>query len=173
MNKQPRGAPGFAAPNSNIPTRAPVQTDSEEQIDWPSSRHGCNPFHAKTPTWNTEHLSPPLIIFTIIGTSIRRPDSFLYVPEGPMSLLGWDLLCKLNAQVTFSPGHLDVWVPPEHIFKPTDGCHRKPREGDGTSSPLRSMKRPKVWGGDTPGKAKNTRPIQIPLRKDAGTPNLK
>ena len=30
-----------------------------------------------------------------------------------------------------------------------------------------------VWADGTPGKAKNTRPIQIPLKRDAGTPNLK
>ena len=33
--------------------------------------------------------------------------------------------------------------------------------------------RPEVWADSTPGKAKNARPIQIPLKRDTGTPNLK
>ena len=40
--------------------------------------------------------------------------SFLYMPVYPISLLGRDLLWKLNAQVIFLPGQLDIGVPPEH-----------------------------------------------------------
>lgn len=43
--------------------------------------------------------------------------SFLYMPECPIPLLDQDLLCKLNAQIIFSPGQLDVRVPPEHVLK--------------------------------------------------------
>lgn len=33
--------------------------------------------------------------------------------------------------------------------------------------------RPEVWVNGTPGKAKNAWPIQIPFKKNAGTPTLK
>ena len=36
-----------------------------------------------------------------------------YMPECPVLLLGRNLLCKLNAQVTFAPGQPEVQVPPE------------------------------------------------------------
>ena len=41
--------------------------------------------------------------------------SFLYMPAAcPIPLLGRDLLCKLNAQVTFSPEQPDIRVPSQH-----------------------------------------------------------
>ncbi|XP_047610592.1 uncharacterized protein LOC125112463 [Phacochoerus africanus] len=39
------------------------------------------------------------------------------MPECSIPLLDQDLLCKLNAQIIFSPGQLDVRVPPEHVLK--------------------------------------------------------
>ena len=42
--------------------------------------------------------------------------SFLYMPVCPIPLLGRDLLCKLNVQVTFLPGQLDIRFPPEHAI---------------------------------------------------------
>lgn len=47
---------------------------------------------------------------------LKMTNSFLYIPEVPIPLLGWDLTCKLNAQVTFSPEkqQLHLQVPWEH-----------------------------------------------------------
>ena len=36
---------------------------------------------------------------------------FLYMPECSLPLLGWDLLCKLNAQITFSENPVQLRIP--------------------------------------------------------------
>ena len=45
------------------------------------------------------------------GLSLKH--SFLYMPECHIPLFGWDLLCKLSAQVTFASGQLGIRVAPE------------------------------------------------------------
>lgn len=44
--------------------------------------------------------------------------SFLYTPDCPIPLSGQDLLCKLNAQVTFAPEkqHVRIQVSPKHVL---------------------------------------------------------
>lgn len=45
--------------------------------------------------------------------------SFLYMPNCPILLLSGDLLCKLHAQVTFSPEKQQLYlqVPTEHALR--------------------------------------------------------
>ena len=45
--------------------------------------------------------------------------SFLYIPDCPIPLLGRDLLCKLNARITFSPKkkQLHLQMPPENALR--------------------------------------------------------
>ena len=47
----------------------------------------------------------------IEATNLKH--SFLYMPECPVPLLGWDLLSKFNTKLTFIPGQLDIEVPQE------------------------------------------------------------
>ena len=48
----------------------------------------------------------------------QKLQQFLYLPEYPITLVDRDLLCKLNAQVTFpEKEHFRLQVPP----KPTSG----------------------------------------------------
>ena len=47
-----------------------------------------------------------------VGDSTLK-HSFPYMLECAIPLLGREFLCKLNAWVTFSPGQLDIQVPPE------------------------------------------------------------
>ena len=48
---------------------------------------------------------------------------FLYIPECPVPLLGGDLLCKLGAQVTFSPEERPTFwmdslsIPPQYEWR--------------------------------------------------------
>ena len=68
-------------------------------------------------------------------------------------------------------------------FKPTDGAHENPRKGNRTlprphpipppPCQVYEKVRPEVCASGTPGKAKNTWPIRIPLQRDDGTPDLK
>lgn len=50
---------------------------------------------------------------------LNLTQSFLYMSDCPIPLLDWDLLCKVHAQVTVSPGkqQVHVHVPPEHALK--------------------------------------------------------
>lgn len=50
--------------------------------------------------------------------NLKLSPSFLYMLESSIPLLGWDLFCKLHAQVTFSPEkqQLHLQVPPKHAL---------------------------------------------------------
>lgn len=65
--------------------------------------------------------------------------SFLYMPECPVPLWGRDLLCKLNAQITFSAEQLDIRVPLEHTLSLQMALTESP-ENDTELFPPRSMK---------------------------------
>lgn len=49
----------------------------------------------------------------LIGNT-KLTHEFLYMPECPLPLLGRDLLCKLNAQLTFSENSVQLHIPPEN-----------------------------------------------------------
>ena len=86
---------------------------------------------------------------------------FLYIPEGPVPLLGRDLLSKLGAQVTFSPEErptfrmntmtylLSLSIPPQDEGR----LHEPPKkEPDGPEEHERELTQlfPEVWAEDNP-----------------------
>ena len=60
--------------------------------------------------------------------------SILYMPVCPVSLLGQDLLCNFNAQVTVLLEELDIRVPPEHAVR-LHGTHGHLRKGQNSHLP--------------------------------------
>jgi len=50
------------------------------------------------------------------GNIVLTPE-FLCTPECPLPLLGHDLLCKLNAQLTFSANSVQLHLPPETAWE--------------------------------------------------------
>ena len=84
---------------------------------------------------------------------------FLYIPEGPVPLLGRDLLSKLGAQVTFSPEErptfrtdtmtylLSLSIPPQDEWR----LHEPPKEElGGLEEHERELTQlfPEVWAED-------------------------
>ena len=82
---------------------------------------------------------------------------FLYMPECPLPLLGWDLLCKLNAQVTFSKNAVQLHIPPETAWRAqicllTDETSEEIEEN--IPDAVLNAVIPLVWASKNPGKAK-------------------
>lgn len=109
----------------------------------------------------------------MLGSQILK-HSFLYMTECSIPLLEWDLLYKLNAQITFSPGQLDIQVPPEHSLRLQMSLLAL-WESDTELLPpdLYDQVRPEVWADRHPGKAKNTVPVESPLKHVKAKLNLK
>ncbi|XP_062457365.1 LOW QUALITY PROTEIN: uncharacterized protein LOC134154699, partial [Rhea pennata] len=95
---------------------------------------------------------------------------FLSMPECPLPLLGRDLLCKLNAQVTFSESSVQLHSPPESAWR-AQICLLMGSAPDDNSASIPSSVLdaviPLVWASTKPGKAKNATPVKIELQPGA------
>ncbi|KAK4810523.1 hypothetical protein QYF61_004486 [Mycteria americana] len=94
---------------------------------------------------------------------------FLYMPECPLPLLGQDLLCKPNAQLTFSEDSVQLHIPPETAWK-AQIClltEKDPNEEMNISEEVLNAVIPLVWASKIPGRAKNATPVKIELKPGA------
>ncbi|XP_059584571.1 uncharacterized protein LOC132250842 [Alligator mississippiensis] len=100
---------------------------------------------------------------------------FLYMPNCPVPLLGRDLLCKLQATLSFQDGQMFLTVPPEkgwHLQACLLGLLQEESTPD-IPQPLLDAVVPWVWAGHRPGKAKNADPVKIQLLPGAQPPCVK
>ena len=128
--KRTRGSLGLGVSNSSFPTGAPSNFDSggDKLIDFLIDTGAT---YAVVNTKVAEKTSQSILVMGVSGQvqnrSFLQPlecqlgdltlkHSFLYMPACPTPLLGRDLLCKLNVQVTFSPQQPDIRVPLKHIL---------------------------------------------------------
>ena len=90
-----------------------------------------------------------------------------------MPLLGRDLLCKLHAQITFSPEkqQLCVGVLLEHALQLQAllTCPEGPR-GELFLPDIYEQADPTVWAAGTPGKTVNVKPIKVNLNEGVWVP---
>ena len=102
--------------------------------------------------------------------------SFLYMPDCPIPLLGRDLLCKLHAQITFSPKRkqLCVEVPLENALQLQAflACPGGPGVEPFPPEICEQVDQT-AWADGTPGKAVNVQPIKIYLKEGARVPRKK
>ncbi|XP_030367170.1 uncharacterized protein LOC115619267, partial [Strigops habroptila] len=87
---------------------------------------------------------------------------FLYMPDCPVSLLGRDLLSKLNAKIIFENGELIMQVPESQsgqilVLKNSPNA-RIPREVEEAVIPT-------VWETEIPGKSKMAQPVVVELKE--------
>lgn len=98
---------------------------------------------------------------------------FLCVPDGPVPLVGWDLLCKLNAQITLSSGKKQVCLqaPPENVRKPNRGGAPSPPERP-PPSPTQACERVSTagWAAGVPGQARSATLVRMELEEGAPCP---
>ena len=96
---------------------------------------------------------------------------FLYMPECPLPLLGRDILCKLNAQVTFSRNAVQLHIPPETAWRAqicllTDETSEEIEEN--IPDAVLNAVIPLVWASKNPGKAKKKESlIKVELKEGA------
>ncbi|XP_030335442.1 uncharacterized protein LOC115605316, partial [Strigops habroptila] len=87
---------------------------------------------------------------------------FLYMPDCPVSLLGRDLLSKLNAKIIFENGELIMQVPESQsgqilVLKNSPNA-RIPRKVEEAVIPT-------VWETEIPGKSKVAQPVVVELKE--------
>lgn len=89
---------------------------------------------------------------------------FLYVPDCPVSLLGRDLLTKLDATITFEDGNLVMKVPESKV-----GQILLLKENPIVKIPqaIEDAVIPTVWETDIPGKSKAAKPVKVALKEGA------
>nr|XP_044619899.1 uncharacterized protein LOC106835331 isoform X3 [Equus asinus] len=90
-------------------------------------------------------------------------------------LLGRDLLCELNAQITFSPKkkQLHLQVPPENALR-LQALLERTEEGEHPIPPeIHERVSTAVWADGVPGRARSATPIKIELKKGASCPRKK
>ncbi|KAK4810906.1 hypothetical protein QYF61_013314 [Mycteria americana] len=104
------------------------------------------------------------------GVTISQLLSIAYkMPECPLPLLGWDLLCKLNAQLTFSEDSVQLHIPPETAWK-AQIClltEKDPNEEMNIPEEVLNAVIPLVWASKIPGQAKNATPVKTELKPGA------
>ncbi|XP_059580319.1 uncharacterized protein LOC132249363 [Alligator mississippiensis] len=89
---------------------------------------------------------------------------FLYMPECRIPLFGRDLLCKLQAQLTFSEGNITMKIPTEEAWK-SQVCLLLQEGEEGRIPPeVEDAVVPWVWAGEKPGRAKLATPVSIDLK---------
>uniref|UniRef100_A0A8C5PK34 ribonuclease H n=1 Tax=Leptobrachium leishanense TaxID=445787 RepID=A0A8C5PK34_9ANUR len=144
----------------------------------------------------TKQIAPPMgnevDIMGAMGVSAKYPflasrkcsvgghnveHEFLYMPECPIQLLGRDILCKLQAQITFLPGghaQLDL---PENGSSSVKIAIIMPREEEWCTAPTPPaapdlyallLEIPGVWAEENPpGLAINIPPVYVELKPGA------
>uniref|UniRef100_A0A8C5MT19 ribonuclease H n=1 Tax=Leptobrachium leishanense TaxID=445787 RepID=A0A8C5MT19_9ANUR len=157
----------------------------------------------------TQQIAPPMgtevDIVGAMGVSAKYPflasrkcsvgghnveHEFLYMPECPIQVLGRDILCKLQAQITFLPGgHAKLDLPESgssaRQHSPASQCIQTakiavimPREEEWRTAPTPLVDPdpytlllgiPGVWAEDNPpGLAVNIPPVYVELKPGAG-----
>lgn len=106
----------------------------------------------------------------VIG-DIKLTCEFLYMPECSFPLLGRNLLCKLNAQITFSENSVQLHIPQETAWRAQlcllmNEISEEP--GDNVLDMVLDAIIPLVWDSKMPGKVKNVITIKIKLKTGPG-----
>ena len=91
------------------------------------------------------------------------------MPECSLPLLGQDLPCQVNAQLTFSEDFGQLHIPPENAWR-AQICllteKNATEEGDIPDEVLGTVI-PIAWSSGTPGRAKNVTPVKTELKPGA------
>ena len=100
--------------------------------------------------------------------------SFLFMAKCPIPWLGWDLLTKLNAQLSFSPEKIAIKVLPEEACAFQAALLQLGEEPQlEVPEEILQKGRADVWTNGRSGRAKTADPIAVQLCPDTKTPNLK
>lgn len=106
----------------------------------------------------------------IIGNT-KLIHEFLYMPECPLPLLGRDLLCKLNAQITFSRDSVQLHIPKDTAWKApiclVTGLQVLEASENRIRDKVMNVVIPLVWVTEKPGKSKGVSPSKIELKPGA------
>ena len=99
---------------------------------------------------------------------------FLVMPDCPISLLGRDLLCKLQAQISFDQTKIEIHLPAETAWRfqtvLIDGSGDK--ESTTLPSAVRDQVYPLVWSDGIPGRARYAPPVVIKVKAGVTLPRL-
>uniref|UniRef100_A0A8C5MD47 ribonuclease H n=1 Tax=Leptobrachium leishanense TaxID=445787 RepID=A0A8C5MD47_9ANUR len=106
---------------------------------------------------------------SVVGHNVEH--EFLYMPECPIQFLGRDILCKLQAQITFLPGgHARLDLPESGIIMPREEEWRTAPTPlvDPDPHTLLLLGVPGVWAEENPpGLAVNIPPVYVDLKPGA------
>lgn len=97
--------------------------------------------------------------------------SFLYMPECPVPFLGWNLLTKLKARVTFAPGGMDIEVTQEQALQQVmlNQVGQVPPE---IYEEIVLNVRSEIWADGKSVKVRTAIPVHVKLKDKIKIPNL-
>ena len=96
------------------------------------------------------------------------------MPECPVPLLGWDIVRKLNARVTFTPGQVDIKIPLEQACALQVVLLQQTEEPP-IEIPEEILQdiRLDIWADGRPGQAKTAAPVQVKIHPELKIPYLR
>lgn len=104
-----------------------------------------------------------------IGNRILTHE-FLYIPECPLPLNGWDLLNKLGAQITSRRNKIQVHIPQNnaweaqvYMLQESKGIEDMKNKVDIPSEIMDALV-PFLWATENPVRAKSAEPVKVELK---------
>ena len=99
---------------------------------------------------------------------------FLYMPECPLLLMGWELLNKLGAQITFDKNKVQVHIAQNNAWKAQAYMSQKALDSkqvesgpSGIPAEVIDAVVPFVWATEKPGRARCVELVKVELRQGA------
>lgn len=98
--------------------------------------------------------------------------TFLFMPKCPVNLLGWDLLCKIRAQLNFSPKKIELTIPVNQMFLLGEAVERLMATINLPKEILDNVN-PQIWDVEHPKKVIPLIPVKIEIKRGVTLPRIK
>jgi len=86
------------------------------------------------------------------------------MPECPLPLLGRDLLSKLEAQITFKNGEIELLIPESKAVEARVFMLQESFKEEQIPEEVENAAIPVVWANEVPGRSKLAEPVKVTLK---------